>query len=73
MMKEDEKLFLQELQKRGKLSVEFIRESAFRISERLDIPYKRARYICLKWSGKGWYEYGVSWRVGWLTESGYSQ
>jgi hypothetical protein len=36
----------------------------------LQIPEKRAAYICDKWSGKGWYDYGVSVLAGWLTEEG---
>ena len=32
--------------------------------------YKRAWYILDKWSGKGWYEYGVALDLGWLTPEG---
>lgn len=31
---------------------------------------KRAAYILLKWSDKGWYDYGVAVFAGWLTEKG---
>jgi len=71
-MKEDEKLLLKALQKRGRSQERLMEESTLTISERLNIPYKRARYICLKWSGKDIYDYGVSWRGGWLTEHGFS-
>lgn len=33
---------------------------------------KRAAYILEKWSDKGWYDYGVSLRAGWLTTEGLS-
>jgi len=36
----------------------------------LQIPEKRAAYICDKWTAKGWYDYGVSVLAGWLTEEG---
>lgn len=68
-MKADEALLLKELRGRGKL----LQPSALEISEYLGIPYKRARYIFLKWTDKNWYEYGVSWRVGWLTSLGMGQ
>ena len=73
MVKADEKLFLKELQKRGPGPVTHICESVLNISERLNIPYKRARYICLKWTDKDWFSYGVSWRVGWLESKGFEQ
>lgn len=31
---------------------------------------KRAHYLLLKWADRGWWEYGVSARTGWLTEKG---
>jgi len=66
-MKPDEKEFLKELQRRR------IGEYTLQISERLGIPYKRAKYICLKWVGKNWYNYGVAWEFGWLTREGRSR
>jgi hypothetical protein len=39
---------------------------------RLQIPRNRARYLLDKWTAKGWYEYGVSLDLGWLTPSGRS-
>lgn len=36
---------------------------------RLNIPPNRVRYICLKWSRKGIYDYGVTYDLGWATAS----
>lgn len=33
-------------------------------------PPNRVLYILEKWSGKGWWEYGVSLRCGWMTQDG---
>lgn len=33
--------------------------------------YKRAWYLLDKWSGKGWYDYGVNVDLGWITDKGY--
>lgn len=30
----------------------------------------RVLYVIEKWSGKGWWQYGVSLRCGWLTNQG---
>jgi hypothetical protein len=35
-----------------------------------DMPDRRAVYLLRKWAGKGWYDYGVSVDLGWLTEKG---
>lgn len=40
------------------------------IAAELGLNTKRAYYLCLKWSDKGWWEYGVNALAGWLTESG---
>ena len=34
------------------------------------INYKRAWYLLLKWSGCGWYDYGVCLDLGWFTPEG---
>jgi hypothetical protein len=34
------------------------------------IHHKRCLYLLQKWCGKGWYSYGVSLDLGWLTEKG---
>jgi len=31
---------------------------------------KRLWYLCTKWAGKGWYDYGTSCDLGWLTAKG---
>jgi hypothetical protein len=36
----------------------------------LDQLSPRWAYILDKWERKGWYEFGVALRVGWLTEKG---
>ncbi len=38
----------------------------------IDYPMneKRKEYLCEKWVGKGWYDYGVTARSGWLTAEG---
>lgn len=32
--------------------------------------YKRAWYLLDKWSSKGWYDWGVTLDLGWLTDEG---
>jgi len=32
--------------------------------------WKRCFRICEKWAGRGWYDFGVSADLGWLTEAG---
>jgi len=34
------------------------------------VHHKRAWYLLEKWSDKGWYDYGVSLDMGWITEEG---
>lgn len=38
--------------------------------ERLGIPPNRVRYLCFKWSRRDWYDYGVTYDLGWLTPDG---
>jgi hypothetical protein len=38
--------------------------------ENFDMHYKRAWYLLDKWTRKGWYDYGVTLDLGWLTEKG---
>lgn len=42
------------------------------IINRPDFPihHKRAWYLLEKWTDKGWYEFGVTLDLGWLTEKG---
>ena len=39
----------------------------------LGMHEKRLQYILLKWTDKGWWDYGVSARTGWLTDKGIAQ
>jgi len=34
------------------------------------IHYKRAWYLLEKWTCRGWYEYGVTLDLGWMTPEG---
>ena len=43
------------------------------IGERHGIPTKRVHYLLEKWSGKGWWESGVTARTGWFTPDGWAQ
>lgn len=63
-MKDDERVLLFVLQRTN--GREFPRD----VARALGIPQKRAAYICEKWTGKGWYDYGVSVLTGWLTDEG---
>lgn len=38
----------------------------------IDYPMneKRKAYLCEKWTARGWYDYGVTARSGWLTADG---
>ncbi|MDI6808289.1 MAG: hypothetical protein QME66_04810 [Candidatus Eisenbacteria bacterium] len=47
-----------------KLPRDLINESTF------PIHHKRAYYLLEKWIGRGFYEYGVSLDLGWLTREG---
>lgn len=40
------------------------------LSAHLGIHPKRGLYLAGKWSDKGWWEYGVTLRSGWLTAAG---
>lgn len=50
--------------KEGKSPRDIINEPNF------SIPHKRAWYFLEKWTDKGWYEYGVTLDLGWVTEKG---
>lgn len=62
-MKEDEKELLIAIYLSEKTNVRDI-------IAKIEIPYKRCLYLLEKWSGKGWYDYGVTLDLGWLTEKG---
>jgi hypothetical protein len=77
-MKDDEKRFLVDVYDRcttyyikGGKNIEnhttprdLINEEGFYMN------YKRAWYLLDKWANKGWYEWGVTMDLGWLTDSG---
>ncbi len=80
-MKEDEKKFLEIMQKEGwifgaldKPDKNDARVMPRRIIEREStwLNEKRALYLLKKWEEKGWYEYGTVIDGGWLTEKGLS-
>lgn len=35
--------------------------------------YKRCWYLLEKWARKGWYDYGVTLDLGWLTPKGFAE
>lgn len=63
-MKDDEKRFLIDMYKHSIKPRDLIKKPNFYIS------YKRALYLLRKWTNKGWYDYGVSVDLGWLTSMG---
>ena len=48
----------------GKSPRDIINEETF------PLHYKRAWYLFDKWSDKGWYDYGVTLDLGWITPQG---
>ncbi len=46
------------------------REVILEMSASHGIPEKRCLFLLGKWSGKGWYDYGVCLDLGWLTPAG---
>ena len=42
-------------------------------SHDLGIPEKRVVYLCKKWTALGFYDYGVSADLGWVTPKGVAQ
>lgn len=46
------------------------RKHARYIAAGLGIHHKRADYLFEKWTGNGWYDYGVCVDLGWLTAAG---
>jgi hypothetical protein len=74
-MKDDEKWFLKQIYDKcrngfiGKdgLSPRDIINSDECVSR---MSYKRCWYLLSKWDKKGWYDYGVSDDLGWLTPKG---
>ncbi len=66
-MKLDEKVFLLALHSHGETPRELI------YSGTVAINHKRAKYLLEKWCDKGWYDYGVTLDLGWLTSKGVSK
>ena len=40
------------------------------VGAELGIHPKRVAYLCGKWSDRGWYDWGTSVDLGWLTDVG---
>ncbi|EHJ49516.1 hypothetical protein DFW101_3520 [Solidesulfovibrio carbinoliphilus subsp. oakridgensis] len=72
--KEDARTFLKRLQQvmAGRTLDNWIsvRDIVREMGECHNIPEKRCLFLLEKWAGCGWYEYGVSLDLGWLTEEG---
>jgi len=70
-MKPDERKLAVLLLNRGKVQPDTIDgESTRTLVRESGLNYKRACYLLSKWTGKGWYEYGTSLELGWVTEDG---
>jgi len=74
-MKDDERWFLRECQKycpwgRSAYSPMHRTPRDLISGPEFPMPYKRAWYLLEKWSKKGWYDYGVTLDLGWMTEKG---
>lgn len=72
-MKEDEQRLLIDIYNRchnGYTKQEGISVKELVQEEGFYMHHKRTWSLLEKWSRKGWYEYGVSVRVGWLTPEG---
>lgn len=48
----------------------YVRDLIDELHEAGKLHYKRAWYLLDKWSLKGWYDYGVTLDLGWLTDEG---
>ncbi len=66
-MKLDEKVFLLALYSHGETPRQLI------YSGTVPINHKRARSLLEKWFKKGWYDFGVTLDLGWLTSKGISK
>jgi hypothetical protein len=72
VMKPDEHELLKRLQSEGLAAFGHTGRGKFprAIGTELGIHPKRVSYLCQKWDGKGWYDYGICDDLGWLTEEG---
>lgn len=72
MTKEQYKRLLQLRKSEEILFYELVKSSLEHPRElirRFPIHHKRAHYLLQKWCKKGWYEYGTSLDMGWVTEN----
>lgn len=74
-MKDDEKQFLIEIHQQCRCYYPQHTQEGNTPRDIINSPgffmhYKRAWYLLEKWCDKGWYEYGVTLDLGWLTPEG---
>lgn len=69
-MKPDEKAFLLKLA--AERPMQTMGKFATDVAAEIGMHVKRAEYLLQKWTDKGWFNYGVSARSGWLTEAGFA-
>jgi len=43
------------------------------IGRLMKMPQKRVEALCNKWADRGWYEYGTTVDMGWLTDLGHAR
>lgn len=67
MIKPDEKQFFKLIQKEG---CQPGRKIPYDIAKEINMHPMRAHRLYEKWILKGWFEWGVSARTGWITENG---
>ena len=74
-MKEDERIFLKTCQKHIRPPQCLSDTSAVTArgiinASGFSMHHKRAWYLLQKWTDKGWYSYGTTLDLGWMTEKG---
>ena len=67
-MRPDERVLLLAFETAGGKPPAFLRD----IGEGLGKNYKRVAYLASKWCSRGWYNYGVTVDLGWLTDEGHA-
>ena len=68
MLKEDEIYFWNLIKKELSTSEKTVQDIIN--GKDFSMHYKRVWYLLEKWSQKGWYDYGVSIDLGWITPEG---
>ena len=68
-MRADERKFLVAVARRNVKWGETPRNIAYKMG----MNHKRSWYLCKKWTDRGWYNYGVSVDLGWLTDAGFKE